>query len=42
MKSTRVCGTARVSAPFRLRDHAIGRAFGYAPTPLEFEGVGMT
>lgn len=43
MKSTRVCGTARASAPFHLCDHTIGFACGYAPTPLsDSRGSAMT
>jgi hypothetical protein len=43
MKSTRVCGTARASAPFHLCDHTIGFACGYAPTPLSASrGSAMT
>nr|BFD88463.1 hypothetical protein StreXyl84_78640 [Streptomyces sp. Xyl84] len=43
MKSTRLGGTARVSTPFLFCDHAIGLAFGYAPTPLsDSRGSAMT
>jgi hypothetical protein len=43
MKTTRARGTARTSAPFLFCDHAIGLAFGYAPTPLSHSrGSAMT
>lgn len=42
MKATRTRGTTRAAAPFHHRDHAVGRAFGYADAGLGLKGVGVT